>query len=371
MFEVVAELRRRTASNRWGLNWKRGNVGDLSQDIVTYYAGPEGARDAQQQQRPHLRHHRWPLRWPAIAVLGRPDRRHPGGRRDRPLDVGPDLRDQPRFRDARDRQRRVAVPGVPDRTQERRSSANTGAYGTQDGDRSRGASRRRAPRSRFNCVGFWQIPSVVQHSAFGIRHSGIHGSTLPVMIVRPDDDSWLLIRQPDHAAMAADLLSPWQADGLPDRASRDVVLLEPTREHDCGWADEDDAPSVESGERRAVGFHPPADRSDVRPCGCARCACSRTGRTSRRWSRTMPSPRMRGTTANPHGGTSSRIDEPGARQPRRRPRPRVTAGVTFDSFLKRLRVAARGRPDLARAVSRLAGSVRTRLLQGRARRRDT
>jgi hypothetical protein len=43
MFEVVAELRRRTGSNRWGLNWKRGNVGDLSQDIVTYYAGPEGA----------------------------------------------------------------------------------------------------------------------------------------------------------------------------------------------------------------------------------------------------------------------------------------------------------------------------------------
>ena len=43
MFEVVAELRRRTGSNRWGLNWKRGNVGDLSQDIVNYYAGPEGS----------------------------------------------------------------------------------------------------------------------------------------------------------------------------------------------------------------------------------------------------------------------------------------------------------------------------------------
>jgi hypothetical protein len=43
MFEVVAELRRRTGSNRWGLNWKRGIVGDLSQDIVTYYAGAEGS----------------------------------------------------------------------------------------------------------------------------------------------------------------------------------------------------------------------------------------------------------------------------------------------------------------------------------------
>ena len=43
MFEVVAELRRRFNTNRWGLNWKRGNVGDLSQDIVAYYNGAEGA----------------------------------------------------------------------------------------------------------------------------------------------------------------------------------------------------------------------------------------------------------------------------------------------------------------------------------------
>jgi hypothetical protein len=64
------------------------------------------------------------------------------------------------------------------------------------------------------------------------------------VIVRPDGDSWLLIRQPDHAAMAADLLSHWHADGLPQRETR-AVLLEATREHDCGWADEDDAPSVD------------------------------------------------------------------------------------------------------------------------------
>jgi hypothetical protein len=25
---------------RWGLNWKRGNIGDLSQDVVTYHFGP-------------------------------------------------------------------------------------------------------------------------------------------------------------------------------------------------------------------------------------------------------------------------------------------------------------------------------------------
>lgn len=63
------------------------------------------------------------------------------------------------------------------------------------------------------------------------------------MIVRPDDESWLLIRQPDHAALAADLVSAWRADGVPDRPTR-PVLLEATREHDCGWAAEDDAPTV-------------------------------------------------------------------------------------------------------------------------------
>lgn len=63
------------------------------------------------------------------------------------------------------------------------------------------------------------------------------------MIVRPDGDCWLLIRQADHAAMAADLLSAWTADGVPARPSRDT-LLAATREHDCGWAEEDDAPTV-------------------------------------------------------------------------------------------------------------------------------
>ena len=87
------------------------------------------------------------------------------------------------------------------------------------------------------------------------------------MIVRPDGDSWLLIRQPDHAAMAADLLSHWQADGLPDRTTR-PVLLDATREHDCGWADEDDAPSVDPEDGSPWDFiHLAVD--DARPCGRA------------------------------------------------------------------------------------------------------
>jgi hypothetical protein len=42
MEDVVAELRIRTGTNRWGLNIKRGNEG-LSEDIVNYYYGPEGS----------------------------------------------------------------------------------------------------------------------------------------------------------------------------------------------------------------------------------------------------------------------------------------------------------------------------------------
>lgn len=41
MFEAVRRVRAATGSNRWGLNIKRGNQG-LSQDIVTYFYGPEG-----------------------------------------------------------------------------------------------------------------------------------------------------------------------------------------------------------------------------------------------------------------------------------------------------------------------------------------
>jgi hypothetical protein len=37
LFRVVRELRRH--DTRWGLNWKRGNVGDMSQDVVTYNYG--------------------------------------------------------------------------------------------------------------------------------------------------------------------------------------------------------------------------------------------------------------------------------------------------------------------------------------------
>jgi hypothetical protein len=41
LFEVVRRLRR--IDTRWGLNWKRGRIGDMSQDVVNYFYGPSGA----------------------------------------------------------------------------------------------------------------------------------------------------------------------------------------------------------------------------------------------------------------------------------------------------------------------------------------
>jgi hypothetical protein len=43
MFEAVRRLR--AIDNRWGLNWKRGNRGDLSQDIVNYNYGSDSDED--------------------------------------------------------------------------------------------------------------------------------------------------------------------------------------------------------------------------------------------------------------------------------------------------------------------------------------
>jgi len=43
LFELTRQLRR--TDRRWGLNWKRGVVGDMSQDVVNYYYGPGEPRE--------------------------------------------------------------------------------------------------------------------------------------------------------------------------------------------------------------------------------------------------------------------------------------------------------------------------------------
>ena len=39
LFRLVQRLRQE--DTRWGLNWKRSRVGDMSQDAITYNYGPE------------------------------------------------------------------------------------------------------------------------------------------------------------------------------------------------------------------------------------------------------------------------------------------------------------------------------------------
>lgn len=46
LFRVVERLRQE--DKRWGLNWKRNNVGDMSQDVITYNFGPLGDEGSRQ-----------------------------------------------------------------------------------------------------------------------------------------------------------------------------------------------------------------------------------------------------------------------------------------------------------------------------------
>ncbi len=58
MDAVVDTLR--TYDTRWGYNWKRGNVGDPSMDVIDYHWG--AGRDEGSDAGLHHRHHRRPLR---------------------------------------------------------------------------------------------------------------------------------------------------------------------------------------------------------------------------------------------------------------------------------------------------------------------
>jgi hypothetical protein len=63
------------------------------------------------------------------------------------------------------------------------------------------------------------------------------------MIIQTESDDLLLITQPDHAALAARLISDWRADGFPASSRREVILFA-TLHHDDGWLDIDAAPLV-------------------------------------------------------------------------------------------------------------------------------
>jgi hypothetical protein len=86
------------------------------------------------------------------------------------------------------------------------------------------------------------------------------------MIVRETESGLLLIRQPDHAALAARVIEAWLDRDVPSRPSREAALLA-TRVHDDGWIEEDEVPVWDAASGRPCEFiaHPLARRQALWP----------------------------------------------------------------------------------------------------------
>jgi len=92
------------------------------------------------------------------------------------------------------------------------------------------------------------------------------------MIVRDEGATLLLITQPDHARLAADLVAAIQTERALQDAARAVVLLA-TREHDNGWAEVDGEPTVDSmGRPRDFMTGPAGLRRELWARGITRVA---------------------------------------------------------------------------------------------------
>jgi hypothetical protein len=77
--------------------------------------------------------------------------------------------------------------------------------------------------------------------------------TDPTVIVRVSPDHLELITQPDHAALAAQVMAAWRRNDLPTSPRRDTILLA-TREHDNGWIEEDRSPIVDPATGQLLDF---------------------------------------------------------------------------------------------------------------------
>ena len=91
------------------------------------------------------------------------------------------------------------------------------------------------------------------------------------MIVRESHAGLYLITQPDHAALARRIMERWTP--LRD-AERRASILHAVGEHDNGWREPDDAPTVDPVTGRVYDFItvPAAVRQSVWPRGIARLA---------------------------------------------------------------------------------------------------
>jgi hypothetical protein len=92
------------------------------------------------------------------------------------------------------------------------------------------------------------------------------------MIVRDEGTTFLLITQPDHARLSADLVAAIQTEPALRTAARDTVLLA-TREHDNGWAEVDAEATIEPrGRPRDFMTGPAGVRQELWTRGITRVA---------------------------------------------------------------------------------------------------
>lgn len=73
------------------------------------------------------------------------------------------------------------------------------------------------------------------------------------MILSAQDGRLLVVTQNDHAHLAAELLTLWRRDGLPEHPRRRQILLA-AREHDNGWREADSAPRCDGQTGRPLDF---------------------------------------------------------------------------------------------------------------------
>jgi hypothetical protein len=93
------------------------------------------------------------------------------------------------------------------------------------------------------------------------------------VILQSRGESLLLITQPDHAALARQIMDHWKADGLPESPRR-ASIVHAIDQHDNGWLELDTAPMVDPLTGTIADFmHAPADlRQGVWPRGVQRLA---------------------------------------------------------------------------------------------------
>lgn len=90
------------------------------------------------------------------------------------------------------------------------------------------------------------------------------------MIVRADEDSYVLINQHDHAQLARDIVAAMRTEPALLGARRDLVL-HATREHDNGWLETDAQPTITEAGRPCDFIEGPAPvKHEIWPRGIAR-----------------------------------------------------------------------------------------------------